>query len=224
MNTGLQDAANLGWKLAAAAAGAREEQLLDSYESERRLVAQRTETLTHVLFWGESSPNTLAALLRRAGLPVVAPLVPAMLRREHLVAAGVRLISQLRWGYPRSPLSMDQSSGKPAVGSRNLTRPGLRLADQTVVVDGHSRRLHDALSTPGAHVLLPNEANLDGPSLLRLQRPGVDLVHVHRVQSWRGVDAVVVRPDGHIGYRGPTSRLMPWLDQWLAPWVSASDG
>jgi hypothetical protein len=147
-----------------------------------------------------------------------------MLRPEHLLAAGVRLISQLQWGYPGSLLSVDRSPAKRGVGSRDLARPGLRLADQTVVVDGHSCRLHDAVSTPGAHVLLANEANLDGPSVVRLQRPGLELVHLHRVQSWRGVDAVLVRPDGYIGYRGPTSGLMPWLDQWLAPWVTASNG
>ncbi|WP_433684398.1 FAD-dependent monooxygenase [Nocardia sp. CA-119907] len=39
MNTGIQDAYNLGWKLAAALAG--DESLLDSYESERRTVAAR---------------------------------------------------------------------------------------------------------------------------------------------------------------------------------------
>lgn len=39
MNTGIQDGYNLGWKLAAAVQG--DESLLDSYESERRMVAAR---------------------------------------------------------------------------------------------------------------------------------------------------------------------------------------
>src|SRR5690606_14649361 len=39
LNTGVQDAYNLGWKLAAALRGARED-LLDSYEAERRPVAE----------------------------------------------------------------------------------------------------------------------------------------------------------------------------------------
>jgi hypothetical protein len=38
MNTGLQDAANLGWKLAAVVGGWRDESLLDSYEAERHPV------------------------------------------------------------------------------------------------------------------------------------------------------------------------------------------
>lgn len=223
MNTGLQDAANLGWKLAAATPGSHGDRLLDSYECERRPVAQRTEALTHALFWGESSPSKLAAWVRRAGLPMAAPLIPAMMRREHLVAAGVRVISQLRCGYPQSPLSVDASVWRPGVGSRDATRPGRRLADETVVIDAHNRRLHDALATAGAHILLANEAIVDDESVVRLKGPGVELVHVHRVQSWRGSDAVVVRPDGHIGYRGPTNGLMPWLDQWLGQWVVTSE-
>ena len=39
MNTGIQDAYNLGWKLAAVAKGAARDALLDSYEAERRPVA-----------------------------------------------------------------------------------------------------------------------------------------------------------------------------------------
>jgi 2-polyprenyl-6-methoxyphenol hydroxylase-like FAD-dependent oxidoreductase len=41
LNLGLQDTVNLGWKLAAAVAGRAPEGLLDSYEAERRPVAQR---------------------------------------------------------------------------------------------------------------------------------------------------------------------------------------
>lgn len=41
LNTGVQDAHNLAWKLAAVELGAAEAQLLDSYETERRPVAQR---------------------------------------------------------------------------------------------------------------------------------------------------------------------------------------
>ena len=39
MNTGIQDAYNLGWKLALVARGEAPESLLDSYEAERKAVA-----------------------------------------------------------------------------------------------------------------------------------------------------------------------------------------
>ncbi|MFB9523195.1 FAD-dependent oxidoreductase [Streptomyces cremeus] len=46
MNTGIQDAYNLGWKLAAVATGRADEALLDTYEEERLPVAARTLDLT----------------------------------------------------------------------------------------------------------------------------------------------------------------------------------
>lgn len=48
MNTGIQDANNLGWKLAAVAEGARPE-LLDSYEAERRPIAAGVLSLSNTL-------------------------------------------------------------------------------------------------------------------------------------------------------------------------------
>jgi 2-polyprenyl-6-methoxyphenol hydroxylase-like FAD-dependent oxidoreductase len=41
LNTGIQDAINLGWKLVAAVRGPAQPELLDSYEAERRPVARR---------------------------------------------------------------------------------------------------------------------------------------------------------------------------------------
>ena len=52
MNTGMQDALNLGWKLAFASrvGAATAEDLLASYEQERRPVASRILRLTRMLF------------------------------------------------------------------------------------------------------------------------------------------------------------------------------
>jgi 2-polyprenyl-6-methoxyphenol hydroxylase-like FAD-dependent oxidoreductase len=71
MNTGIQDATNLGWKLAFAAARAANgvspsESLLDSYESERRPVARRVVELTELLFWrGGHRPGGIPSSERR---------------------------------------------------------------------------------------------------------------------------------------------------------------
>ena len=85
MNTGILDAANLGWKLAFAtddAARTREgldrqgfdrEGLLDSYEQERRPVARQVLALTHLVFFAEASTNPLAAFVRGTLVPHVAP-------------------------------------------------------------------------------------------------------------------------------------------------------
>ena len=47
MNTGIQDAANLAWKLALVLHGQAADALLDSYERERRAVAEQVVAITH---------------------------------------------------------------------------------------------------------------------------------------------------------------------------------
>ncbi|CAM5356124.1 2-polyprenyl-6-methoxyphenol hydroxylase-like FAD-dependent oxidoreductase OS=Leifsonia shinshuensis OX=150026 GN=HNR13_001612 PE=4 SV=1 [Leifsonia shinshuensis] len=66
LNLGLQDAFNLGWKLAAQLDGRAPEGLLDSYENERRPVAEQVLTLTRaqsVLIDPEPGPQAVRRLL-----------------------------------------------------------------------------------------------------------------------------------------------------------------
>ncbi|MEV7623752.1 FAD-dependent oxidoreductase [Actinoplanes sp. NPDC089786] len=70
MNTGIQDAMNLGWKLAAAVHGTAAPWLLDSYESERHPVGEQVLRLTDAfngMVLGRKHPRTIAqALVMRA--------------------------------------------------------------------------------------------------------------------------------------------------------------
>jgi hypothetical protein len=192
MNTGIQDALNLGWKLALAAPGpaapAIVSRLLDSYEQERRPVAGRVLTLTSILFWAEAGLDPLASFLRRALVPRIAPLATHLLPRRGLVPIGIRRLSQLDVHYRHSPMTV---SGRPP--GRHGARPGERLPDAPVTVDGHTVRLHALLARPGMHVLLDRDAHPPtglGP-----------FAHLHRVDDWPGTGALIVRPDGYIGYR-----------------------
>ncbi|MGH3740535.1 MAG: FAD-dependent monooxygenase, partial [Micromonosporaceae bacterium] len=64
MNTGLQDAANLSWKLAAATRGRAPEGLLDSYQDERHPVGTATTRASHVLLRAALLRNPLARGVR----------------------------------------------------------------------------------------------------------------------------------------------------------------
>jgi 2-polyprenyl-6-methoxyphenol hydroxylase-like FAD-dependent oxidoreductase len=103
MNTGLQDAWNLGWKLAAVLRGEAPEPLLGTYEVERlpvaRAVLQATNFLTQL---GTLRAPPILQRVRAAVLNVVPPLV------EGKIARGM---AELDVSYPRSPLS-DRSSGE----------------------------------------------------------------------------------------------------------------
>jgi hypothetical protein len=127
MNAAIQDAANLGWKLAFAASQPGDSAiLLASYDRERRPVARQVLAMTHLAFWGEASTGRLASLIRGTLAPLAAPLIPALMSRRHLVAAGIRLLSQLAVSYRGSPLSVEGTPpprGGPGRGTGCPTRP-----------------------------------------------------------------------------------------------------
>jgi 2-polyprenyl-6-methoxyphenol hydroxylase-like FAD-dependent oxidoreductase len=204
MNAAIQDAANLGWKLAFAASQPADSAiLLASYDRERRPVARQVLAMTHLAFWGEASTGRLPSLIRGTLAPLAAPLIPALMSRRHLVAAGIRMLSQLAMSYRGSPLSVE---GTPR--PRGGPRAGDRLPDKTVRTAGRTVRLHELLARPGVHVLLERDADrLDdvaaGP-----------LVSVHRLTSVPGRGLTAVRPDGHVGFRcqiADANQLTAWL-------------
>jgi 2-polyprenyl-6-methoxyphenol hydroxylase-like FAD-dependent oxidoreductase len=208
MNAGIQDAVNLGWKLAFAAAQPGDERLLDSYDQERRPVARQVLAMTHIAFWAEASLGPVPSALRGRVGPLAAPLVPAVIGRRHLVAEAVRLVSQLGVGYRHSPLSLE---GTPR--RRGGPRAGDRLPDALVSSAGRTVRLHDLLARPGVHILLDRDANPIGA--LSASR----FVSIHRLASSPGRGLIAVRPDGYIGFRGQTTEIGQ-LATWLG-WIRA---
>ncbi|HTQ89738.1 MAG TPA: FAD-dependent monooxygenase, partial [Streptosporangiaceae bacterium] len=188
MNAAIQDAANLGWKLAfATARPCGHGPLLDSYDRERRPVARQLLAMTNLAFWAEAGTGRVPAAFRAHLAPLAAPLVPALAGRPRLVAAGIRLVSQLGVGYRGSPLSVEGTPHR-----RGGPRAGDRLPDRVVRADGRSVRLHDLLARPGVHVLLDRDA--DWPGDLTLGQ----FIQVHRLTSVPGRGLVAVRPDGYV--------------------------
>lgn len=202
MNTGIQDATNLGWKLALSDRSTDPDRLLGSYEVERRPVAQRLFALTRLIFWAESSTDAAATLLRGQLAPLLAPVLPLFLRRRRLLAEAFRLLAQLQVGYADSPLSV---SGAPPRTGR--PRPGDRLPDEPVTCGGRDARLHELLAHPGIHLLLDRDTE-EAPSFPFSQ------IDVLRLTSSAGNGMVAVRPDGQVGF---TSAASDWsgLRDWL---------
>ena len=71
MNTGLHDVWNLVWKLDLVVHGHGNEQLLDSYNAERRPVIKQVIDTTHFLTKALGTPSKLAQLLRDTVIPMV---------------------------------------------------------------------------------------------------------------------------------------------------------
>jgi 2-polyprenyl-6-methoxyphenol hydroxylase-like FAD-dependent oxidoreductase len=146
MNTGIQDAVNLGWKLALVCAGRAGDGLLDSYEAERLPVARSVLRMTGRAFRVATSANSALAWARPRVGAVVAPLalrIPAVRR------TGFRTISELAVRYRRSPLNRDRRwppwSGPQA---------GERFPDAAITVDEQATTLYRRLNPMSFHLVL----------------------------------------------------------------------
>jgi 2-polyprenyl-6-methoxyphenol hydroxylase-like FAD-dependent oxidoreductase len=120
MNTGLQDAHNLAFKLADVLAGRRKDGWLDRYQAERRPVAHRLVSTTDRLFAGITSQTRRSRLLRRAVVPLLAPLALRALPSTTGGGRAFQYVSQIRIHYWMTPGAEHASGGRrdPVVGRR----------------------------------------------------------------------------------------------------------
>jgi 2-polyprenyl-6-methoxyphenol hydroxylase-like FAD-dependent oxidoreductase len=102
MNTGIGDAVNLAWKLAAVLHGGADASLLDSYEPERMAFARRLVATTDEAFTGVTSDGAIARLVRLHIVPILFPLIT---RLSYLRRLMFRTISQTAVNYRGSRLS-----------------------------------------------------------------------------------------------------------------------
>jgi 2-polyprenyl-6-methoxyphenol hydroxylase-like FAD-dependent oxidoreductase len=108
MNTGLMDATNLGWKLAAVLKDEADERLLTSYEPERIPFAHLLVNTTDRVFSAATSSSPLVRLLRSIAVPTMFTTV-AWLPQVRRTFFG--LISQTRVNYHNSALSLGSAGG-----------------------------------------------------------------------------------------------------------------
>jgi 2-polyprenyl-6-methoxyphenol hydroxylase-like FAD-dependent oxidoreductase len=200
MNTGLQDAYNLGWKLAGVLRGDAAVALLDSYEAERQPVAQRLLQTTDRAFRLVVSGHPLAGLLRTR---VLARIAARAMRRPSVQRLAFEFVSQIQIGYRGSALSRTRApwpDDAPQPGDRF---PWLKLAfDGGADLEDLFERLDDTRwtllvfgqpapkETTALPVLTAAVDTRNDPALASAHIP-------HR-------SFFLLRPDGHIGMCGTT--------------------
>ncbi|MBB2948085.1 2-polyprenyl-6-methoxyphenol hydroxylase-like FAD-dependent oxidoreductase [Actinoplanes lutulentus] len=115
MNTGLQDAHNLAFKLADVLRGKAKDTWLDRYEAERRPVARKLVATTDRLFGLITSSRLPARTLRRLAVPLIAPIGVRLLPRSSTGTRLFQYVSQTRIHYRGT-----SSEGRrdPVVGRR----------------------------------------------------------------------------------------------------------
>jgi 2-polyprenyl-6-methoxyphenol hydroxylase-like FAD-dependent oxidoreductase len=236
MNTGIQDAWNLAWKLALVIRGAAVDALLDSYEAERWPVGRRLLRYTDrafSLFTRAISGSAPATWLRRN---VVARVLPRVLGSRQLRTSLFHFVSQLGIRYRDSPAVTE---GEPRL--RVGPKAGDRFPDARIEYDGRQTYLQEELAGPCLHLVLCGVR--DGwdrshAADVSARHPG--LIVIHYLTTTSSADALVdtgdgvlprlgvrdaqdaaqylVRPDGHIGFRcagRDLGAVTMYLDRWL---------
>jgi 2-polyprenyl-6-methoxyphenol hydroxylase-like FAD-dependent oxidoreductase len=201
MNTGLGDAINLGWKLAAAVQGWGGTQLLASYEIERRPIGERNrnacvENAMVILQYRDmvnsqdkgDDPEQIARFLAAND------------------AENLSLGIELDVRYDASPVVVPDGSAAPSWDRKTFVptvRPGHRapnpvVGEQGTLFDhfGRGFTLVDALDDNNQSSRLLGEAARVGLPIrhLTLTDPAVAALYNHRL--------VLVRPDLHIAWSG----------------------
>jgi len=201
LNTGVQDAANLGWKLAQVVKGISPDSLLDSYHAERHPVAARVLR------------NTMAqiVLLRRRDdrLQALRDIVAELLGMEE---------PRKRFGAMMSGLDIhyDLGDGHPLLGRR--------MPDLDLVTSNGPLRLFSLL-----HRARPLLLNLGEPGSFEIApwADRVQLIDADYSGQWElpalgpvsAPAAVLVRPDGYVAWAGDTAQvgLAEALTAWFGP-------
>jgi 2-polyprenyl-6-methoxyphenol hydroxylase-like FAD-dependent oxidoreductase len=199
MNTGIQDAANLAWKIAAVRGGA-DESLLQSYEEERGEVSERLLQSTSRALKAATTSNLWMEKLRDAVIHTATqiPFVQAQL-------AG--FVSETAIAYHHSSAVMNS-------GGRGKLRAGERMPNPEIVLKGQRMCLLDSLRR-AVHLVIG--IGVENSDEIQKCLPGAELLFLNAESLQDGGTElsaligdggiVVVRPDGYVGFHGPAKDL-----------------
>ena len=195
LNTGLQDAVNLGWKLAQVVKGVSSDTLLDTYTSERHPVAAGVlrDTLAHV-----------AAVRTDARTKALNEVMGELLALEEPRRMMGGRMSGLDIRY-------ELGEGHPLMGRR--------MPDLDLLVDGATVRVSSLLREARPLLLEFGATGISfAPDRVRMVAARTDndwLLPV--IGKVRAPSAVLVRPDGHVAWvgEGSSAGLMEAAARWF---------
>ncbi len=197
MNTGIQDAYNLAWKIALVLQGKADEGVLETYNEERLENAKRLLKTTDRLFEFAAGTEWLLTFLRTNVLPSVAN---SILNWDAVKTFVFPLISQTGIHYRHSSLS------DPSGDEKLPVKAGDRMP--YFLVDGKS--IYDRLREPKFHYVIFSDTTGDSEGLksqLETEFPGLMDVHIlplhpKPAEIFRADKSlsVLLRPDNHIAF------------------------
>lgn len=205
MNTGIQDAQNLAWKLALAVSGQASDTLLGSYDAERRpvgeeVVGRTVRSAREGIGADSTDPGFIMRreaqlLIDYAGSPIIAPpLHAAPDPRPGTRAPDARALTRDAVTTPLRLFTLMSSPrhtllcyAGPDCGPEAVER--LEQAAAVAVQAAHDRL--------DVYVVAHPDAKVDATVLPLLRDGDGEFAHAYAAE---GVSAFVVRPDGYVGY------------------------
>jgi hypothetical protein len=193
MNTSIQDAHNLGWKLALAVQNRASSLLLDSYEKEHKPVAKS-------VLKGTTRATKMVTFFSKSGLTTLFSLFVSLLRTKIVRRFLAEHVSELALQYKTSSINQRRTSHFFSRGAK----PGQRAPD---VVLENKKRLFDYLRGGKCHLLLFEENREIQIYFSEKWKNALDIVIIadDNLKKAYGVSAkgvFIIRPDGVIGFRG----------------------
>ncbi|MCX7123899.1 MAG: FAD-dependent monooxygenase [Gammaproteobacteria bacterium] len=195
MNTGMQDAINLAWKVAEIEKGGREDILLSSYALERRHVGkevvERAARMTHMIMM----KNRLLIKLRNF-------VFPRLVKLPKIIKALTESMAEISIFYKQSPLVIRPKDHPGYPGTRLLEGllDGVSLYSRCIVPQ-HTLLVFGGRETDHKVLLknCPFPVNLVPVSSINL---GLYQCYRVRVPTW-----ILIRPDQYIAARGGISEM-----------------
>ncbi|HEY3371822.1 MAG TPA: FAD-dependent monooxygenase [Prolixibacteraceae bacterium] len=208
MNTGLQDAHNLAWKLAMTIAGKASDQLLDTYETERRLLALTIIRTTDRAYLLMTTKSFLIRLLRLKLVPLLLPTLLYWFKKRIKIRNRIfSSISGINIKYKHSFLSDSSSGNFPD----SAPKPGERFPYLTYAIDGKQLTVYDGLGSSTFHLFIFGNKLLsdfqemidnygDVISYLYIAKePGT--LNLYQKLGLKEEGCYLVRPDNYIAWR-----------------------
>jgi 2-polyprenyl-6-methoxyphenol hydroxylase-like FAD-dependent oxidoreductase len=230
MNTGLQDAYNLGWKLAGVANGQFNEKILESYAAERMPVAKRLLSTTDKLFTMIMSDSWLSGLFKRWVMPAVLKLAWG---NNTARTSFFKQVSQIGISYRYSALNLHISQSTQIKSGDRL--PYLKVFDEK---KQQETDLHEWCGKPGfTLIILGKLSEMDLFSLAKwiTQKYPVMLNFFYLPKSAKNqaiFDAfevnekqgksLIIRPDMYIGFMNDKVDMV-LMDNYLKNIVGITD-
>jgi 2-polyprenyl-6-methoxyphenol hydroxylase-like FAD-dependent oxidoreductase len=243
MNTGMQDALNLSWKLALVMHGQASARLLESYEVEREQVGEALLRGTELATRLALTRNPLLLALRQALAPVFFSSLPVAAHRL------AEALSEISIAYPHSPIVRDLREKKGALQAGDRAPDGMVLArgnaepehlfetlnspcSVLLVFAGYQKALAVEQQWREIETLLAEDYEQMIEAYLITKQAGAgseqeadrilqDVTgELHQRYEIEQGGLLLVRPDGYIGFWGPfgaTATLRAYVQEVFVP-------